>query len=160
MSFKSAFYLPKSFRTIYGYHALHVKMWNTEAKRRERPTAHTEGQSRGGTNQKASLRVLRAASCNAIIYWPLIGQDESQSLRVHIFLGSSSSHSTNIHPFPLSDGLSHISVLLLPWPYPVSCVERMFDRHHGDVMEAQRWTSGRDVRMDSYTQYLQQFRRT
>lgn len=58
-----------------------------------------EGQSRGSTNQKASLWVLRAASCNAIIYLSLIGRDESQSLRVYIFLGSSSSHSSNDHPF-------------------------------------------------------------
>lgn len=36
----------------------------------------------------------------------------------------------------------------------------MLDRHRGDVMEAQQRTLGRDVTTDSYTQYLQQVRRT
>lgn len=36
----------------------------------------------------------------------------------------------------------------------------MIDRHCGDVMEAQQRTLGRDVTMDSYTQYLQRVRRT
>lgn len=39
-------------------------------------------------------------------------------------------------------------------------VERMLDGRCSDVMEAQQWTLGRDVRMDSYTQYLQRVRRT
>lgn len=36
----------------------------------------------------------------------------------------------------------------------------MLDRRCSDVMEAQQWTVGRDVTMDSYTQYLQRVRRT
>lgn len=69
-----------------------------------------------------------------------------------------------------SGGASHTSatlcgrtsfwLLLLLWPYPVIYVEQMFDRYCSDVMEAQQWTLGRDVMMDSYTQYLQQVRKT
>lgn len=36
----------------------------------------------------------------------------------------------------------------------------MLDGHCSDVMEAQQWKLGRDVMMDSYTQYLQQVRKT
>ncbi len=39
-------------------------------------------------------------------------------------------------------------------------VEQMLDRRCSDVMEAQQWTLGRDVTMDSYTQYLQRGRGT
>lgn len=36
----------------------------------------------------------------------------------------------------------------------------MLDGHCSDIMEAQQWTLGRDVMMDSYRQYLQQVQRT
>ena len=36
----------------------------------------------------------------------------------------------------------------------------MLDGHCSDVMEAQQWKLGRDVMMDSYTQYLQRVRKT